>query len=126
MYHHLWHIIIRFLHLLRVTLSTPYVWDAKRDKFVLITSPMYLKWNHMVSYVIYGNTVVMAWNVIQAFQKEAQPLYLIISWGIGAMSFVATVNRWMHHKGASSIVQFLNCMVGFQRSGTERGNKRFT
>jgi hypothetical protein len=124
MYDHLWHILTSFLQKMRITLTTPYEWDAERHKFVLITSPKYVKWNHTVTYVIYGNMVVVAWNVIQVFQKEKGSLFQIISLETGAMTVFATVNRWMHHNGAAAIVRFLNCMVAFQRSSTERGNRK--
>jgi hypothetical protein len=123
MYDHLWHILKSFLQKMRITLTTPYEWDAERHKFVLITNRKYVKWNHTVTYVIYGNMVVVAWNVIQVSQKEKGALFQIISLGTGAMTVFATVNRWMHHNGAPAIVRFLNCMVAFQRSSTEEGNK---
>jgi hypothetical protein len=70
MYDHLWHVLTSFLQKMKITLSTPYEWDAERHKFVLITSRKYVKWNHAVTYVIYGYMVVVAWNVIQVSWKE--------------------------------------------------------
>jgi hypothetical protein len=124
MYDHLWHILTSFLQKMKITLTTPYKWDAERHKFVLITSRKYVKWNHVLTYVIYGNMVVVASNVIQVSQKEKGALFQIISLGTGAMTDFATVNRWMHHNGAAAIVRFLDCMVAFQRSSTVRGNRK--
>jgi hypothetical protein len=66
---------------------------------------------------------VMAWNLYQVSKKESNEFLQVISVGITAATMFMTVNRWIHHKGPRVIVEFLNCMVKFQRSSTERGNK---
>jgi hypothetical protein len=66
----------------------------------------------------------MAWNVFQVFKKENNLLLQITSLGIAGITMFATVTRWMHQKNAATIVQFLNRMVAFQISNTERGNNK--
>jgi hypothetical protein len=64
----------------------------------------------------------MAWNVFQVLKKESSLLLQITSFGIAGLAMFATVTRWMHQNNAADIVQFLNRMVAFQISSTERGN----
>jgi type IV secretory pathway TraG/TraD family ATPase VirD4 len=122
MYDHLLHLITRFLQKFRITLTCTYIWELNQNRFVLISNRKYVRRNHRITYVIYGNMVVVAWNVLQTSQKEVNPLFQMISLGMGAVTVFVTVNRWKHHKGAAAIVQFLNCMVEFERSSTQRGN----
>jgi hypothetical protein len=125
MYDHFWPQVISFLKNCTVSISTPYDWDVKGTKFVVIKDKKYVKRHKLLTYIIYGNMVVMAWNLFQVSKKETNNTFLqVISVGISAATMFMTVNRWMHHKGAHAIVEFLNCMVKFQRSSTERGNVR--
>jgi hypothetical protein len=103
-------------------ISTPYVWDVKGRKFVLIKNEKYVKRFKIISYITYVHMVIMTLNLFQVFKKESNLLLQITSLGTAAMTLFATVNRWMHQNGAASIVEFLNCMVAFQISSTERGN----
>jgi hypothetical protein len=122
MYDHFWQQLIRFLKKLKITLTITYVWDIKTKKFVTVGNKMYAKKNTVVMYVVYANMIVIAWNVVQVSRKDRIAIFQIISFGTGAVAALVTVSRWLHHNGAAEIVQFLNCMVRFQRNSTERGN----
>jgi hypothetical protein len=104
-------------------ICTPYMWDAKKRLFVLIKDEAYLKKFKILSYIMYGNMLISTWNLFQVFKKESQQLLHVTSLGTVAITFFATVNRWMHQNGAVGIVQLLNCMVAFQAYNTERGNQ---
>jgi hypothetical protein len=69
------------------------------------------------------NMVIVAWNLLQVSHQERNPIFQIICMGIVAYTILTTLNRRMHHNGAAAIVQFLNCMVNFQRSITEGNSK---
>jgi hypothetical protein len=101
---------------------TPYNWDVKGKRFVMIRNQRYVKRFRNLSYILYAHMVIMAWNLFQVFTKESNLLLQITSLGTAALTLFATVNRSMHQKGAFNIVQFLNGMVAFQLSSTERGN----
>jgi hypothetical protein len=88
----------------------------------MIRNQRHVKRFRTLSYILYAHMVIMAWNLFQVFTKESNLLLQITSLGTAALTLFATVNRWRHQKGASTIVRFLNGMVAFQLSSTERGN----
>jgi hypothetical protein len=88
----------------------------------VIRNRKYARRFKIVSYVIYGHMVVMAWNLFQVFRKESNLLLQITSLGTAAITMFATVNRWIHQKSAATIVEFLNAMVDFQASIKKKGN----
>jgi hypothetical protein len=122
MYDHFWQLVVPFLKKLKIIISTPYVWDAQKRKFVLILNEAYLKKFKILSYISYAHMVIMTWNLFQVFKQEGNHIFQMTSLGIAAINMFATVNRRMHQNGAAAIVQLLNCMVAFQISSTERGN----
>jgi hypothetical protein len=111
-----------FLKKLEIIITTPYVWDAKKRRFVLIKNEAYLKKFKILSYISYSHMVIMTWNLFQVFKKEGNLIFQMTSLGTVAMTMFPTVNRWVHQKGAAAIVQFLNCMVAFPISSRESGN----
>jgi hypothetical protein len=122
MYDHLWQLVIPFLRKLKIIITTPYVWDAKKRRFVLIENGAYLKRFKILSYILYAHMVIMTWNLFQVFKKEGNIIFQMTSLGTAAVTMFSTVNRRMHQNGAGAIVQLLNCMVAFEISSTERGN----
>jgi hypothetical protein len=122
MYDHFWQLVVPYLRKLKVLITTPYVWDAKKRRFVLIENTAYLKKFQVLSYLLYAHMVIMSWNLFQVFKKEGNLIFQMTSLGTAAITMFATVNRRMHQNGAAAIVQLLNCMVAFQLSSTERGN----
>jgi hypothetical protein len=122
MYDHLWGLVVPLLRKSKTVVSTPYIWDAKGRRFVLIKNAKYVKRFRIISCIIYAHMIIMAWNVFQVLKKESSLLLQITSFGIAGLAMFATVTRWMHQNNAADIVQFLNRMVAFQISRTERGN----
>jgi hypothetical protein len=55
MYDHFWQLVVPFLKKLKIIISTPYVWDAKKRKFVLILNEAYLKKFQILSYISYAH-----------------------------------------------------------------------
>jgi hypothetical protein len=121
MYEHFWLLVVPFLKKLKMIISTPYVWDAKKRRFVLILNESYLTKIKILSYISYAHMAIMTWNLFQVFKKEGNLIFQMTSLGIAAITMFATVNRRMHQNGAATIVQLLNCIVAFQISSTERG-----
>jgi hypothetical protein len=122
MYEYFWQLLLPFLKKLKIIITTPYVWDAKNIRFVLIKKEAYLKKFKILSYILYAHMVIMTWNLFQVFKKEGNLIFQMTSLFTVAITMIPTVNRWMHQNGAADIVQLLNCMVAFQISSTERGN----
>jgi hypothetical protein len=122
MYDHFWGLVIPLLRKSKIVVSTPYVWDAKGRRFVLIKNAKYVRRFNIISCIIYAHMIIMAWNVFQVLKKENSLLLQTTSLGIAGLAMFATVTRWMHQTNAAAIVQFLNRMVAFQISSTERGN----
>jgi hypothetical protein len=122
MYDHFWGLVVPLLRKSKTVVSTPYVWDAKGRRFVLIKNAKYVRRFKIISYIIYAHMIIMAWNVFQVLKKESSLLLQITSLGIAGLAMFVTVTRWMHQTNAAAIVQFLNRMVAFQISSTERGN----
>jgi hypothetical protein len=122
MYEYFWQLLLPFLKKLKIIITTPYVWDAKNIRFVLIKNEAYLKKFKILSYILYAHMVIMTWNLFQVFKKEGNLIFQMTSLFTVAITMIPTVNRWMHQNGAADIVQLLNCMVAFQISSTERGN----
>jgi hypothetical protein len=122
MYDDFWQTVLPILRRLETIVCTPYNWDVKGKRFVMIRNQRYVKRFRTLSYILYAHMVIMAWNLFQVFTKESNLLLQITSLGTAALTLFATLNRWMHQKGAFNIVQFLNGMVAFQLSSSERGN----
>jgi hypothetical protein len=70
MYDHFWHLVLPLLRRLERVICTPYAWNEKGKRFVLIRNKKYAKRFKIVSYVIYANMVIIAWNLFQVFKKE--------------------------------------------------------
>jgi hypothetical protein len=62
MYEHFWPEIKHFLRKFRKSFSIPYTWDEKGNKFFVIKNHKYARKYEILTYVIYGNMFVMAWN----------------------------------------------------------------
>jgi intein/homing endonuclease len=103
MYEHFWPEIKHFLRKFRISFSIPYTWDEKGNKFFVIKNHKYVRKYEILTYVIYGNMFVMAWNLYQVSKKESNEFLQVISVGITAATMFMTVNRWIHHKGADQL-----------------------
>jgi hypothetical protein len=104
MYDHLWGLVVPFLRKSKTVVSTPYIWDAKGRRFVLIQNAKYVKRFRIISCIIYAHVIIMAWNVFQVLKKESSLLLQITSFGIAGLAMFATVTRWMHQNNAADIV----------------------
>jgi hypothetical protein len=121
MYEHFWTELLLFLQITRQTYTTPYDWDSRKAKFMIIRTPKYVKIFKVLSHFNFFHMGIMLWNLLQILQNERNVVPKIVSLIVAAFAAFMEVCRWMHTKRAEDIVSFLNCMVESARSATERG-----
>jgi hypothetical protein len=121
MYENLWEQTLPLLAQLRKTFSTPFRWDTKTKKFVLIQDSKYMRTFRAISFLAIAYTVMVTCSLAQTFRRDTSLLLQTISiWIFGFVSAV-TIFRWIYTKGANETVHFLNLMVEFQISRRNRG-----
>jgi hypothetical protein len=125
MYEHFWDQLLPYLRVTERLYGTPYAWDGKTRKFVLIRDPRYVKAFRIVSLLILTHSALMGCNVLQALRNETSIVLKIIATGFGAVTFAFTVVRWIHQNKASDVVRFLNHTIAFQALNPQQGNHKF-
>jgi uncharacterized membrane protein len=123
MYENLWEQTLPLLAQLRKTFSTPYMWDTKTKKFVLIQDSRYIRTFRAISFLAIAYTGMVTCSLAQTFRRDTSlVLQMIGTWIFGFVSAV-TIFRWMYTNGANKIVHFFNLMVDFQISCINTGGK---
>jgi hypothetical protein len=113
-----------FLAGLTRTFSSPYTWDAKIHKFVLIKEPKYIRSFTTLSLFSMLYMVVVTCSLLQTFRSETSILLKMTCIGISLITVAITIMRYMHTTGAIQTVHFLNLMVDFEISHADRRTGR--
>jgi hypothetical protein len=121
MYKHFMNQLLLFLKITRLTYTTPYEWDIKKARFMIINNSKYVKLFRILSNLNLLHFGLIFWNLIQTLRKESSPVYQMIGVTVTAYAALTSVCRWMHNKRAVEIVEFLNCMLLSERSLSDGG-----
>jgi hypothetical protein len=121
MYKHFMDQLLLFLKITKLTYTTPYEWNTKKSRFMIITHSKYVKAFRILSNLNLLHFGVIFWNLIQTLRKESSPVYQMIGVTVTAYSALTSVCRWMHAKRGVEIVDFLNYMVQSKTSLSDGG-----
>jgi hypothetical protein len=114
-------LVIPYLKRMERMFSTPYNWNIKERKFVLIGDKRYVKTFLRVLFLTISNFGIVCWNTLYMLFHENNNL--LVMWGlfITAVTFTITVSQLVHYVSGKKIAELQNRCLTFHHFESQPG-----
>jgi hypothetical protein len=101
--------------------ATPYKWNSKGRKFILIRDRSYVKVFRMITFLCVANTGFVCWNVLHVLFHETSIILVMWSLFSFAITIIVTKIRLAYYFCGGMMVEFHNASLGLWRLTRQRG-----